>query len=349
MRLFSFLILSVGLLAFNSCQQKENSVFIERPNGWGIIQTPTQASLRGLSPVTEEIIWASGSNGVWLLTLDGGATWETGVIGGLDTVDFRDIEAFSASTALALSSGQPAVIYKTIDGGKNWVQKFKGPEGAFFDGFDFQKDRNRNGYLIGDPVDGRWMVLKTIDQGETWDILETSPKAFEGEAAFAASGSGIILGTDNIWFASGGSKSRMYNSNDGGSKWTFQDTPMLQGESSQGIYSIARVDYDNMIAVGGDYLQPDFSDKNVILSTDLGKTWSVASGNPPGGYRSGVTYFPLHHWVITVGPNGGDFSNDGGSNWERFSAEGFHSVILDKSQSSVWASGSTGRIAKLKF
>ncbi|MDO9554388.1 YCF48-related protein [Rhodonellum sp.] len=347
MRLFSFLFLSMGVLAFNSCQQKENSVILERPTGWEIIETPTQASLRGLSPVTNEIVWASGSSGVWLLTVDGGDTWETGVIGGLDTVDFRDIEGFSASTALALSSGQPAVIFKTIDGGKNWVEKFKGPEGAFFDGFDFNKDKN--GYVIGDPVGGKWMVLRTNDQGETWALLESSPKAKEGEAAFAASGSGIIMGTDNIWFASGGSISRVYNSNDGGSKWTVQDTPILQGEMSQGIYSITRVDNDNMIAVGGDYLQPDFSEKNVILSNDLGKTWTAASGNPPSGYRSGVAYFPRHHWVITVGPNGGDFSKDGGYGWERFSDEAFHSVYLDKSQSGVWASGANGKIAKLKF
>jgi len=347
MRLFSFLFLSIGMLAFSSCQKKENRIIVERPNGWEIMETPTQSSLRGLSPVTEEIVWASGSNGTWLLTLDGGQTWESGVIGGLDTVDFRDIEGFSASTALALSSGQPAVIYKTIDGGKNWVEKFKGPEGAFFDGFDFQKDKN--GYVIGDPVEGKWMVLKTHDQGETWYILETSPKAAVGEAAFAASGSGIIMGTDNIWFASGGSISRIYNSIDGGSKWTIQDTPMLQGESSQGIYSITRVDNDNMVAVGGDYLQPDFLEKNVILSKDLGKTWTGALGKTPSGYRSGVTYFPRHHWVVTVGPNGSDFSKDGGSTWERFSEEAFHAVFLDKSQSAVWVSGSNGRIAKLTF
>lgn len=347
MRLFSFLFLSMGVLAFSSCQLKENKIIIERPTGWEIIETPTQESLRGLSPVTNEIVWASGSNGVWLLTLDGGETWETGVIGGLDTVDFRDIEGFSASTALALSSGQPAVIFKTIDGGKTWVEKFKGPEDAFFDGFDFYKDRN--GYVIGDPVDGKWMVLKTHDQGETWAILESSPKAEEGEAAFAASGSGIIMGTENIWFASGGSKSRIFNSNDGGANWSIIETPMLQGEMSQGIYSLTRVDENNMIAVGGDYLQPGLSEKNVILSNDLGKTWTAASGNTPRGYRSGVTYFPRHHWVITVGPNGGDFSNDGGNSWESFSDEAFHSVYLDKSQSGVWASGAKGKIAKLNF
>ena len=76
-----------------------------------------KASLRGLSVVTAEIAWASGSSGTWLRTIDGGETWENGVIAGLDTVDFRSLHAFDALTAIAVSAGQPAVIYKTIDGG----------------------------------------------------------------------------------------------------------------------------------------------------------------------------------------------------------------------------------------
>jgi hypothetical protein len=50
---------------------------------------------------------------------------------------------------------------------------------------------------------------------------------------------------------------------------------------------------------------------------------------------------------VTVGPNGTDFSKDSGDNWEKFSNEGFHAVKLDKTSSSLWASGSDGRIARL--
>ncbi len=76
--------LSFGVALF-SC--KQDPTIPERPLGWEIIVTPVEASLRGLSAVTSEIAWASGSSGTWLLTNDGGVTWELGVIAGLDTVD----------------------------------------------------------------------------------------------------------------------------------------------------------------------------------------------------------------------------------------------------------------------
>jgi hypothetical protein len=123
-------------------RQIKKVVIPEKPLGWQKIETPTTASLRGLSPLTEQIAWASGSGGTWLRTLDGGETWESGIIDGLDSVDFRDIEGIDANTAIAMASGQPAVIYKTIDGGKTWTEKISGTRTGIsgWDGI-FQKFR----------------------------------------------------------------------------------------------------------------------------------------------------------------------------------------------------------------
>ncbi len=109
----------------------------------------------------------------------------------------------------------------------------------FYDGMAFYEDRK--GYVIGDPVNGKWMILKTSNQGETWTILETSPKANEGEAVFAASGSSICVDKTHIWFASGGSSSRIFRSSDSGLHWETSPTPIAQGVASQGIFSIVRL------------------------------------------------------------------------------------------------------------
>lgn len=329
-----------------SCSSKEKRQKIDRPTGWEVMQTPITSSLRGLSPLTDRIIWASGSNGTWLRTLDGGQSWDHGVIAGMDSVDFRDIEAFDASTAVAMSSGQPAVIYRTEDGGKSWQEVFRGSETDFFDGMTFFKN---HGYVIGDEVGGRWRVLVSKDYGKRWEVLETSPKADKGSGSFAASGSGIIVDEDEIWFASGGVKSNIFYSSDGGITWNEVGTPILQGESSQGIFSLTRVDDNLLIGVGGDYLQPDLAEKNAIISLHNGRTWSLITGKLPSGYRSGVAYFPFHHWLISVGPNGTDFSSNSGMDWEKFSDEALHAVFVDKSFSSVWASGPNGKIARLAF
>lgn len=340
------LIFPFVLIVVLSCEKQNKKSDLENPIGWDLIETPLKSSIRGLSPLTSNIVWASGSGGVWLRTLDGGLTWDSGIIDGLDSVDFRDIEGLDAATAVAVSAGQPAVIYKTKNGGKTWEKKFQGSEKDFFDGMVFHKDR---GYVIGDVVDGLWRIVKSKDVGETWTISETSPKGKEGSGSFAASGSGILVSEDDLWFISGGEESNLYYSPDRGFHWTVFSTPIIQGTSSQGAFSISLIDKNILFAVGGDFLDENSTEKNAMISLNKGESWTLLEGKPPSGYRSGVTYYPFHHWLITVGPNGSDFSKNGGKDWERFSDVGFHAVFLDKSQSSVWASGPEGKIARLKF
>lgn len=345
MKFPTFISLCLSLLVF-SCAFEKKSLEEPYPLGWELMETPTQASLRGLSPLTSEIIWASGSQGTWLRTLDGGKSWDHGIIDGLDSVDFRDIEAFDAASAVAISAGQPAVIYRTENGGKDWKKVFQGEEEDFFDGMVFYKER---GYVIGDEVGGKWKVLLSRDFGKSWEVLASSPMAAPESGSFAASGSTILAHGDHIWFASGGLSSSVFHSADRGMHWTEIPTPILQGESSQGIFSLTRVDQNILFGVGGDFLQPDLAYNNAIISTQLGDAWTLATGNFPSGYRSGVTYFPLQHWLIAVGPNGSDFSKNTGMDWEKFSNESLHAVFVDQAQSSVWASGPEGKIARLLY
>jgi len=340
-----FLIILAGIL-FTSCDSPK-AVEVQAPLGWNILETPTKSSIRGLSPLTKDIAWATGSNGLWMLTVDGGVSWKHGVIDDLDTVDFRDVEAFSASTAIAVSAGQPAVIYKTTDSGKTWVKKYQGPKEAFLDGLAFIDDRR--GYAYGDPVGNRWMLLLTLNGGETWEPLKTTPKVPKGEASFAASGSGILAKGQKIWIASGGIKSNIYYSEDGGVDWDTIPTPILQGEPSQGIFSMNFVNKKTIIAVGGDYKNPDHKKDNITLSFDEGINWQKPKGTGPSGFRSGVDYFQEFGWLITVGTNGSDFSKDGGQNWSKFSDITLHAIKKSKSGGTIWASGPDGRVATLDY
>lgn len=343
LKIQNFSILTV--LFLGACFSKKQYTIPEMPIGWEIFDTSTDVSIRGLSPITEEIVWASGSQGTWLRTLDGGKTWQSGVIDGLDSVDFRDIEGLDAKTAIAVSAGQPAVIYKTLDGGQTWTKKYQGPGTAFLDGLSIN---HSHVYAVGDVVDGRWMVLESRDFGETWAWMELAPDGPDGGGSFAASGSTIIAEGDNIWFVAAGTHSKVYWSNNAGFHWESFNIPMLQGTDSQGAFSIDKIDQSTLVGVGGDFSQPDLATGNAMISIDSGRTWSLPKGNSPSGYRSGVLYFPRYHWLVAVGPNGSDFSKDVGENWTRFSDEGFHAVKMDHTKASVWASGSNGRIARLK-
>src|SRR5215213_1876914 len=132
----------------------------------------TKASLRGLSVVSERIIWASGTGGTFLKTTDGGKTWTIGKVPGAEKLDFRDVEAFDAQTAylLSIGDGENSRIYKTTDGGATWKMQFKNTNGrAFFDAIAFW-DKN-NGIAMSDPVDGKYLLF-SFTEGETRRALD---------------------------------------------------------------------------------------------------------------------------------------------------------------------------------
>ncbi len=127
----------------------------------------TKTSLRGLSVVTDKVVWVSGSNGSVGKTLDGGATWQWIKPKGYEKLDFRDIEAFNEKEAVVVNAGSPAYILKTVDGGESWTESYKNVDTAIFlDGLGFW-DKNK-AISFGDPIGNKMQLLKTIDAGKSW-------------------------------------------------------------------------------------------------------------------------------------------------------------------------------------
>ena len=128
------------------------------------------ARLRGVSAVSAKVAWASGANGTVVRTADGGATWQVRPVPGAEKLDFRDVDAFSDTTAYVLSigPGEASRIFKTIDGGASWVEQFRNTDPkAFFDAMTFRDVSH--GVAFSDSVDGRFVILRTEDGGATWE------------------------------------------------------------------------------------------------------------------------------------------------------------------------------------
>jgi len=164
---------------------------------------PTRMSLRGVSAVSPEVCWASGANGTFLRTIDGGENWAVGVVPLAEELDFRDVEALDANTAVLMSAGQPAELWLTEDGGLTWDRRLQmDVEGAFLDAMAFEGSR---GLAWGDPLDGNFLALASEDGGRTWRrVGATLPTPEEGEAGFAASGTCVARRGHQIWIGTGG-------------------------------------------------------------------------------------------------------------------------------------------------
>lgn len=282
----------------------------------------TIENLRGVSAVSRQAAWASGTHGTYLRTTDGGVTWTPAQVPDATTLDFRGVAAFSSNEAFLMSSGpgEQSRIYHTTDGGQHWNMQFanSNPKG-FFDSIAFWDPKH--GVVLGDPIADdsgklKFEVLLT-DDGETWHPIPASqlPEAMQGEGAFAASNSCIAIlpssmeeprssaaspaqkpgasgpvGLDpNIWFATGGKVARVFHSPDRGKTWEVFNTPLLHGRDSAGIFSIAFRNPQHGVIAGGDYKHPRDDGPNLAFTNDGGKTWKL-SDLTPQAYFSAISY-----------------------------------------------------------
>jgi photosystem II stability/assembly factor-like uncharacterized protein len=310
---------------------------------WAPQTSNTTSALRGVSVVSQTVVWASGTKGTYLITADGGETWKPSTLPGAADMDFRAIRAFDAQTAILMSigSGEKSRIYKTKDGGARWDVLYTNPDlKGFFDAIAFWD--NSHGILLGDPVDGHFVVMTTDDGGDSWR-REKTPPALPNEGAFAASNSCMFLiGLHEVWFATSGA--RVFHSTDGGRKWSVAQTPVRHDSASAGIFSIAFLNPLFGMAVGGDYTKPADAAHNIAITVDGGKKWTVPE-SAPNGFRSAIRYLPDQKMWITTGTSGSDVSTDKGKTWKQFDKGNYNAMSFLLSYAG-WAVGPNGAIAK---
>jgi len=312
-----------------------------------LLTNGAKTSLRGLSVVSNYVVWVSGSGGTVGRSVDGGRNWTWITVPGYEKRDFRDIEAFDAMTAVIMAIAEPADILKTTDGGRTWKLVYENPtKGMFLDAMEFWNADS--GIVVGDPINGRFFVARSFDGGNTWrDIpFDKLPRADSGEGCFASSGTNVRnLDRDEACFVSGGPSSRLFIRD------KATNLPILQGKTSTGANSIAVKDHAKMhggqhlIVVGGDFARDTLQEKNCFLTHDGGKTW-IRPATPPHGYRSCVEFIGGPN-LICCGTSGVDLSTDDGMHWTLLSTTGFHACRKAKKGTAVFLAGGNGRIAKL--
>jgi photosystem II stability/assembly factor-like uncharacterized protein len=315
---------------------------------WQVQTSGLDTNLRGISvsqtSTGKYAVWASGTKGTVLRSTDDGKTWTQLHVAGGNTLDFRDIEGFGEETAYVMSSGDGEMsrIYKTTDGGESWTLQYTDKRSGFF--LDsLACDSKTQCFALSDPVDGRFLIL-TTDDGQHWKELprDKMPAALPTEGAFAASGTAIALcNNKDIYFGTGGPAARVFHSVDHGRSWIAVETPVVSGNASSGIFSIA-CHGRSIVAVGGNYKEPDGTGKVAVYSNDSGATWRLAE-QQPSGYRSGVAFLSEDDFAA-IGPNGTDISHDAGVHWIHTDALNLNAASFTATLG--WAVGPKGTIAR---
>lgn len=313
------------------------------------LDTGVDESLRALHVVNEHVIWASGTNGTYLVSSDGGGTWEAGTVGLAKDNDFRSLHAWDEKRAMVFGVSGPVFGYLTEDGGESWAAVYEdNREAVFFNSLKFSD--STHGLALSDPVEGRFLVLRTTDGGNHWLRVTDLPQAHDGEANFAASNSCIeVLPSGRAWFVTGGSSARVFYSLGFGTSWRGADTPMVHGQSSTGIFSVAFKNDTEGVIVGGDYKVPDLNEDIAALSSDGGVTWQPAE-TMPRGFRSCVQHVsaPNCDLYVAVGKTGCDYSSDNGRHWRHLTDRGYYTCRAVPGQTTLFAAGSNGRIARIE-
>jgi len=304
-----------------------------------LLQQGKPTSIRGLSVVDNKTAWISGSKGYIAITIDGGKNWVWQQVKGYEQADFRDIEAFSDKEAIIMSSGTPALILKTIDGGVSWQLKYRNIDTTYFlDAMDFAD--THHGFILGDPIKNKFLLFETKDGGNTWNNHD-GPVALPGEAAFAASGTCLrITPAGNIFIATGGAIAEVDMPKINGG-WDHHPLPVIKGQSAQGAFSIA-IGKNQWVVVGGDYQHDKYSDSTTCYSIDSGLIWQLANTSP-AGYQSCAEYINGATFLSTGTP-GSNITNDGGKTWAKIDSTSFNVCRKAKHGTLVLLAGNGGKI-----
>jgi photosystem II stability/assembly factor-like uncharacterized protein len=315
---------------------------------WHVEPSGTTAELRGLSVVSDKVAWASGAKGTVLRTVDG-AHWQALQVPGADKIDFRDIHAVDARSALVMGAGPGSAsrIYRTVDGGATWqLLATNQYQDGFWDAMAFwDKD---NGILFGDPVKGRFQVYVTLDGGASWREVQASGlEAMPSEGAFAASGTCLsVAGANDAWIATGGAAaSRVFHSADRGRTWRAAATPIPAGAAARGVFSVAFPNPKEGVAVGGDYKDALLAGVNGARTEDGGATWTPVQVQP-AGYMSVVVPVPgAPRAFVAAGLAGSGLTRDGGRTWAVLDRTPMNTVGF-ANPATGWAVGPKGLLMK---
>jgi photosystem II stability/assembly factor-like uncharacterized protein len=344
----------LSILLFLACKNEDEVLIPENSTVFTSVEIDSllteEISIRAIL-IDSNKVWYAGNNGTYgsidLVTdirFNGSVTKDTLLL------EFRSI-AQTDDYIFLLNVGTPALLYRVSKDGSRIKKMYQeNHPKVFYDSMQFWN--NEEGIAMGDPTDNCLSVLITRDGGTTWTkvLCENLPKVAEGEAAFAASNTNIVVKGSETWMVSGGKKARVFYSADKGLSWSVTETPIVQGEAMTGIFTADFYDAKNGFIAGGNYDKLNQNFGNKAVTKDGGTSWKLIAENTGFGYASCVQYVPNSNakQLVSVGATGLYYSATSGENWQQLSADATLYTIRFMNDSTAIAAGKN-KIVRLNF
>jgi len=193
------------------------------------------------------------------------------------------------NSQIILISEYLGTIYKSIDGGQNWIPKYSVPN-------DILLSKADNGSIVGTTINSggdSTLIYYSLTQGETWQYQCTVP-------GFVLANR--LIDENNYFLVTSG----IYKTIDGGQSFQLKFDPLSVGGNA--IYSIKNLNSDTLFACGYYY---------VYKSYNGGENWTVSSPYVATIYYDLAKKGNEMYCVGGPGVGSGDMmkTEDAGINW----------------------------------
>lgn len=269
--------------------------------------------------IDENTCWATYlhdvSGATFIRTTNGGSSWVASSIPDASSLIACNMTATNANNAWIVfdstsGSTTSSGIFRTTDGGINWMKQFvdEDPRLVYF--FD-----NLNGIVVGNPQGNTygccvWQIYTTSNGGNTWIQVPSAniPAPISGE--MIAPGAAPCGFGNNYWFTTLSSNGSLYRTTDKGLTWS-------RSTAIPGAFGLA-------VAFENDFVGLVCSDDPNVFrrTTDGGQTFATvytglsgitphyltAIPGSPGAYM--MTNFDLFGWLP-----GSAYTLDTGKTW----------------------------------
>jgi len=316
-----------------------SGILSAQPGSWSEQNSGVTATLTSVWSVSNSNVWVCGYLGTVLKSANAGLNWINLTGSGIPTnVSLINVCGFPSNSTNALVAGYQGTntwVWKTTNGGTNWTQVFSQP-GGFINAVWMTSAAN--GFMMGDPLGGRWSLWKTTNGGSNWDSTGMYLQQVGTEAGYNNS---LICSPPYIWF--GTNNTKIYYSSNNGTNWTSQATT---GEVNSYTIWFSPFMLSGMGLFGG---------ANLFQTTNNGNNWTPLTSMGTGNF-GGITSTPLITFNRIIQPvwyvrstNIIYYSDNFGANWSvdftnPVTTTSYRHMSIAYPGRGIWAVGTLGKI-----